>query len=108
MHVHVEVEQLELLEGDPAVAMDNGLRKPRGAGREQDPQRMRERHLLELECVAARDRRPASASAQKIARAVSGVRSSRIEIRQIDDVRQRRQLADDLADLGARSNSLPP
>ena len=99
--VHVEMEQLELLERDAAVAMNDRLRKPGGARREQDEQRMRERHLLELESVAARDRRPASASAQNIERGVSGVRSSRIEVRQVHHVRQRRQPLDDLADLAA-------
>ena len=40
---------LELLENDAAVTVADRLRQPGGAGGEQYPQRMIERHLLELE-----------------------------------------------------------
>ncbi len=100
MQVHVEVEQLELLERDAAVAMNDRLGKPGGAGREQDEQRMRERHLLELECLTARigagQRVRPEHRARRERRQVLG-----IEIRQVHHVRQRRQAFDDLADLGA-------
>ena len=47
--VHVERLQLQLLDEDAAVAVGDRLRQPGGTGGEQDPQRMTERHLLELE-----------------------------------------------------------
>ena len=42
-------EGLQVLEEDPAVAVDDRLRQPGRARRVEDVQRVRERHGLELE-----------------------------------------------------------
>jgi hypothetical protein len=45
----VQALQLQLLDQDPAVAVNDRLRQPGGAGGEQDPERMADRPLLEPE-----------------------------------------------------------
>ena len=47
LRVDVQVELLEVLEQDPALAVDDRLRQPGGARRVQDPQRVVERDALE-------------------------------------------------------------
>ncbi len=47
--VLVEGERLEVLEDDPAVPVHDRLGQPGGAGGVEHPQRMIERHLLELQ-----------------------------------------------------------
>ncbi len=49
VHVEVQVQVLELLEQDPAVALDDRLRQAGRAARVQDPERVVERHRHELE-----------------------------------------------------------
>src|SRR6185295_16631180 len=100
MHVHVEVKELQLLDGDAAVAVNDRLGKSSRARRKQDPQRMRERNLLELKRVAAwigtsHDVRPEQGGGRN-RRSIA-----RIEIRQMNDVRERVELTDDLANVGA-------
>src|SRR6185312_16788654 len=47
--VEVELTMLELLENDAAMAVTDRLRQPGRPGGEQDPERVIEWHLLELE-----------------------------------------------------------
>ena len=49
--VLVERERLEVLEDDAAVPVHDRLRQPGGAGGVDHPERVRERHLLELRLV---------------------------------------------------------
>src|SRR5262245_25421244 len=99
MHVHVEMKELQLLDGDAAVAVDDRLRQPGRAGREQDEQRVRERHLLEVKRVAPRIRTSDHVLPEQCARR-NWRAIVRIEIRKMHNVLERRQLADDLADIG--------
>ena len=55
LHVHVEVELLEVLEQDPALPLDDRLRQPGGARGVQDPQRVVERHALERQLAVAQE-----------------------------------------------------
>ena len=57
VHVEVQVLVLELLEQDPAVALDDRLRQPGRAAGVQDPQRVVEVHRLEHERRLRRPRR---------------------------------------------------
>ena len=52
LRVDVQVEHLEVLEQDPALALHDRLRKARRPGGVQDPQRVVEGHGLELEVAA--------------------------------------------------------
>ena len=54
--VHVKRLQLQLLDEDAAVAVGDRLRQPGRTGGEQDPQRMTERYLLELELLGGHGR----------------------------------------------------
>src|SRR6202007_1250972 len=49
VRVEVETELLQVLEEDPALAVDDRLRQAGRAGAVQDPERMVERELRELE-----------------------------------------------------------
>ena len=51
--IGVQAEDLEVLEQDPAVAVDDALGQAGGAGGEHDPQRVVERHLGEREVLGA-------------------------------------------------------
>ena len=52
LRVEVQVQLLQLLEQDPAVALDDRLRQPGGPGGVEDPERMVEGHPLEAELGA--------------------------------------------------------
>ena len=53
LRVEVQVQLLQVLEEDPALAVDDRLRQPGRAGRVEHPQRVVERQLRELELGAA-------------------------------------------------------
>ena len=65
VRVDVQVELLELLEQDPAVAVDDRLRQAGRAAGVQDPERVVERHRLEAQLAAARRRRAARPSSSR-------------------------------------------
>ena len=96
--IHVEPLQLELLDEDAAVAVGDRLGQAGRAGREQDPERMAERDLLEAERRGG-DRRvihhvvPAEGVLSRRARVF------RVQQGQVDDVLQARQAGGDLCGL---------
>ena len=55
VRVQVQVHHLEVLEQDPALALHDRLRQAGGAGRVEHPERVVERHRLELELRRAEE-----------------------------------------------------
>ena len=57
LRVDVQVQHLQVLEQDPALALDDRLRQPGGAGRVEHPQRVVERHAVERQLLVASGQR---------------------------------------------------
>ena len=97
--VHVQALQLELFQQDPAVPVHDRLGQAGGAGGEQDPQRVVERHLLEPE-TGGRDRRMVEGGRPAHRPRDRRLQPSRLQVGQVDDVLEAVQGVDDLAQLG--------
>jgi hypothetical protein len=82
--VHVQPEFLEVLDEDPALALDDRLGQARGARRVQHPERVVERDALELEGALAEE---ALLPARAVEVAQAHQRSADLPVDPLDDLR---------------------